>query len=146
MLSSGLRTLLAERVDSFEKLEVLMHLRRAPGQTSTHTTLASALERDRDDVRQVCADLRQAGLVVIDPAGKVTLSPMTASDEVLVKELADVYEADRIEVVKAIAESSLARIRNMAGRAFAEAFVLRKRDGRDGGDDGSGGNEGGSAP
>jgi hypothetical protein len=141
MLSPGLRTLLADRIDSFEKLEVLMQLQRAQGRTSSHEALARTLDRDRDDVRQVCTDLVQAGLVSVDPAGNVTLSPATSDDEALVSELADVYDADRIEVVKAIAEASLERLRSMAGRAFAEAFVLRKRT-----DDDNGGGEAGGTP
>ncbi len=132
-LSNALRKLLDAHVDSFEKLELLMHLRRAPGESSTIGEISRALDLGADEVRDIVAALSAAGMVVRKDSG-VSLAPRTAEDRAAMDELAHVYDDDKITLVKAIAETAMERLRNLAGRAFAEAFVIRKKPG--GNDDG----------
>jgi DNA-binding IclR family transcriptional regulator len=129
VLSHALRKLLDRHVESFEKLELLMALRRAPGGRSTPAELAKALDLAGPDVREILSALTAAGLVAKTDDGAVTLAPKTDEDREAIDELARVYDEDRIALVKAIAEIAMERLRNLAGRAFADAFVIRKKPG-----------------
>ncbi len=126
-LSPTLRKLLDTRVESFEKLELLMLLRRTPGGSSTIGAISRTLDLGSDEVRAIAGDLSSGGLVAWAPDGTVSLAPRTDEDQAALDELARVYEDDKIAVVKAIAETAMDRLRNLAGRAFAEAFVIRKK-------------------
>jgi DNA-binding IclR family transcriptional regulator len=128
-LSAALRALLAERVDSFEKLELVMVLYRAPGQRASVRDLATALDLDRDEVRAIAFELTAGGLVRTNPTTEIRLEPTTPDDRAVLDELATAYDRDKIEVVKQIAESAMNRLRNLAGRAFADAFVIGKKPG-----------------
>jgi DNA-binding IclR family transcriptional regulator len=130
-LSQALRRLLDAHVDSFEKLELLMLLRRAPEQGRTAGELARALDLDAAEVGELVSGLVSAGLVAWAADGAISLSPRTAEERAAMDELARVYDEDRITLVKAIAETAMDRLRNLAGRAFAEAFVIRKKPGGD---------------
>jgi DNA-binding GntR family transcriptional regulator len=123
-LSPALRQLL-ERVSSFEKLELVIALRRAPAQQSTVHELARTLDVDRDEVRALVNELAGDGLLVASAGGEVTLAAHAGAMD----ELAALYDADKLVLVKAIAERAMDRLRNLAGRAFAEAFVIRKKPG-----------------
>jgi hypothetical protein len=91
------------------------------------------LDLGSDEVREIVAALTAAGLVSrVD--GTVSLAPRSAEHRAALDELAQVYDDDKITLVKAIAETAMERLRNLAGRAFAEAFVIRKKPG--GNDDG----------
>ncbi len=122
-LSLPLRTLIDTQVDSFEKLEIVMALRRAPASVAA---LAAATNLDRDDVRRLVRELATAGLV-----DSVTESDykLAASKSGVLDELAVVYETDKATLVMAIADRAMDRLRNLAGRALAEAFVIRKKPG-----------------
>jgi DNA-binding IclR family transcriptional regulator len=132
-LSHGLRKLLDTQVESFEKLELLMFLRRTPG-GSTPAEVARALDLGTDEVRASIAALAAGGLIARAPDGRVSLAPRTPEHQAAMDELARLYDEDKIAIVKAIAETAMDRLRNLAGRAFAEAFVIRKKPG--GNDDG----------
>ena len=126
-LSQALRKLLDTHVESFEKLELLMLLRRAPSGSQTAGELALALSLGADEIREIVAALSAAGLVTRAPDGRIALAPQPAEQRAVLDELARVYEDDRIVLVKAIAETAMERLRNLAGRAFADAFVIRKK-------------------
>jgi DNA-binding GntR family transcriptional regulator len=112
-------------VSSFEKLELVIALRRAPAQQSTVHELARTLDVDRDEVRALVNDLAGDGLLVASAGGEVTLAAHAGA----MNELAALYDADKLVLVKAIAGRAMDRLRNLAGRAFAEAFVIRKKPG-----------------
>ena len=126
-LSPALRKLLDTHVESFEKLELLMRLHRTPGESQTAGELALALSLGADEVREIVAALSAAGLVARASDGQISLAPRSAEQRVILDELAHVYEDDRIVLVKAIAETAMERLRSLAGRAFADAFVIRKK-------------------
>lgn len=128
-LSTELRSLLAERVDSFDKLELVIVLHRAPEQRASVRDLAAALDLDRDEVRKIAAELTSAGLTHTNPSTEVRLQPATPEDRAVLDQLAAAYDRDKVEVVKQIAETAMNRLRNLAGRAFADAFVIGKKPG-----------------
>jgi DNA-binding IclR family transcriptional regulator len=129
-LSLALRKLLDAHVESFEKLEVLMLLRRTPAGT-TAAEISRALGLGGDEVGEITAALSAAELVARAPDGRISLSPQRAEDRAALDELARVYAEDRLTLVKVIAETAMDRLRNLAGRAFADAFVIRKKPGGD---------------
>jgi hypothetical protein len=130
-LSPSLLALLDQRVNSFEKLELVMALHREPTRRSTVRQLSDALDLDRDEVRGLAAELMDACLVVFTPPNDLLLEPTTPADRALLEVLARTYDTDKIALAKAIAESSMNRLRGLAGRAFAEAFVIRRKPGGD---------------
>lgn len=131
VLSSSLRELLDAHVDSFEKLEVVMAMRRAPGQRCTMQQLTASHEIDRDDLRTVVGQLCASGIAREPAPGELALDPRTPELRGALDELEALYDGDRLALVKTIAESAMNRLRNLAGRAFAEAFVIRKKPGGD---------------
>jgi hypothetical protein len=118
--------LLANRVDSFEKLEIIIALHRARS-TMSITDLVRDLKLSHDIVLQAVADLREVSLVDVSVGGDVQLLPPTSDDRAAVADLVRLYETDRLAIIKKLSEVALDRIRNMASRAFADAFVLRKK-------------------
>lgn len=129
-LPHGVRDLLKSRIDSFEKLELVVALHAAPRTTMPIEQLATQLKMTRASVRHAALELRSAALVEVTTAGEVQLIPPSSRDVAAVDELVRCYREDEFAVVKALGEIALERIRNMAARAFADAFVLRKKPGR----------------
>lgn len=130
VLPDGVGELLT-RVDSFEKLELVVALYGAPRSTMTVDELSQLLKISRDETRRTALELRGASLVVLTSSGAVQLLPPTTRDLELVGKLVALYDQDRLAVVKAMGQIAVDRIRNMASRAFAEAFVIRKKAGDD---------------
>jgi DNA-binding GntR family transcriptional regulator len=128
------RELLATRVDSFEKLELVMTLLHAPGRTLSVPDLATALQIPRDVVRRLVMELRAASLVELTLRGQIQLQLPSPADERAFAELSRLYRSDPVHVIRLLSDIAMERIRTMASRAFAKAFTLRKKDGS--GDDG----------
>jgi DNA-binding GntR family transcriptional regulator len=126
--------LLAERIDSFEKLEIIVALHGSPRTTMSVDELCRTVQLSRDTVREAAVELRSASLVELTKTGEVQLLPPTSRDHAAVSRLVELYAKDRFTVVKAMGEVALQRIRNMASRAFADAFVIRKKPPKDGED------------
>jgi hypothetical protein len=134
-LPDGVTELLTNRVDSFEKLEIIIALHAAPRTTMTVDDLCRALNLSREDVREATTDLRIASLVAVSSGGEVQLLPPTSRDRTAITDLVQSYQEDRLGVVKAMGEIAVNRIRGMTARAFADAFVIRKKPLK-GGEDG----------
>jgi Mn-dependent DtxR family transcriptional regulator len=117
---------LLQRVDTFEKLELIVLLCKARAAVSV-TELALRLKLGREVIRQAVSELRSVALVDLTSTDSVQLLPPTERDRDAVDELVKVYEEDRLAVVKVLGEIAMQRIRNMASQAFADAFVLRKK-------------------
>lgn len=132
-LPEPISELLENRIDSFEKLELIVALHEAPRTTMSVEELCRALKLPRDAIREAAVELRGVSLVVLTSRGDVQLLPPSNREHAAVTELVRIYRDDRLAVVKAMGEIALARIRNLASRAFADAFVIRKkRDDEDG--------------
>jgi hypothetical protein len=108
------RRLLADVIDSFEKLEILVYVYRSSYQVRSTSEIAKALSLPTDEVDQAVRSLTQQG--VLDPSG-----PQAGAVAALVQ----MYEDDRIEVLNTMTKMALARVRKEAARVFADAFVLR---------------------
>lgn len=128
---AGVRELLASRIDSFEKLEVVVALHGAPNRTMSVEELCRVLKIPRDAIREATMELRALALIELTSRGEVQLLPPTNRDQQVVTELVKLYDDDRFAIVKALGEIAVERIRGMASRAFADAFVLRKKPPKD---------------
>ena len=125
---AAIKRLLAESVDSFEKLEVLVHLYRAGFGAHTTTTLAAALSTPEHALVDVLSALMRDGLVrTTDQDGARWWFDRSGSMAPTVESLVKLYEADRIEVMQLMTQLALERVRSEAARVFADAFVIRPK-------------------
>lgn len=108
------RKLVTDAVDSFEKLEIVVHVHRAGFKVPSATELAKSISVPLDEVDNCMATLRGQG--VLDANG-----PWRAAVDALVA----MYDDDRIEVMNLMTRTALDRVRKEAARVFADAFVLR---------------------
>jgi len=125
------RAVMAACLDSFEKLELVLHLATRPEPVSLDG-LARALGHPRDRMSEAAAGLVAALIIEESPAGYRFRpeNPWAAH----LQELVALHEADRLKVVVLMSTVALERLRASASRAFADAFVLRARRRKD--DDG----------
>lgn len=84
---------------------------------------------DRDDLREVLAELASARLTSTH-GDLVVLIPQRDVDEQMLDELVTAFEDNKTEVAVTMAEIAMGRLRNLAGRAFADAFIIRKKGGK----------------
>ena len=125
-VSPRVRALLATRIDSFEKLELIIALHGEPRATSTFDQMCERLGVARHLLREAAVSLNADSLVQMTSGGELQLLPPTDRDREAIGELVALYSDDRMAVVKALGEIALDRIRNMASKVFADAFVIRK--------------------
>ncbi len=117
-------------LDSFEKLEVVIAIDRA-GAPQTEGQLERAAGIEHDDVVEAVAGLVASRAIAASPAG-YTLDLAGPWGRHL-RALVELYRVDRLEVVTAMSRAALERMRERAARAFADAFVIRKKKGDDDG-------------
>ena len=110
------KRLLSDVIDSFEKLEIVVHVYRAGFQLAPAAEIAKTVSVPLDEV-QDCLDALRAARA-LDPAG-----PWRSSIDALVK----LYDDDRIEVLNLMTRTALERVRKEAARVFADAFVIRPK-------------------
>lgn len=123
-VTEPVRELFREVVDSFEKLEIVVHVVRAGSAIAAPADIARDVGLPLDEVETCVRALRNAG--VFDPSGP--WAPAVAT-------LLEMYDADRIAVLNLLTKTVLERVRKQAARVFADAFVLRpaKKKGEDNG-------------
>lgn len=114
--TQAVKRLLTDVIDSFEKLEIVIHVYRAGFQIAPVPELAAAVSVPADETERCVQELRAAR--VLEPAG-----PWRSSLDALVK----MYDEDRIEVLNLMTRTALERVRKEAARVFADAFVLRPK-------------------
>ena len=124
--SPGLRRLLESKLDTYEKLELVVVLSRRDGSSGTVAELARQLQVGHDVLKRLATDLSRSGLVELDPDDKVKL---VASPEELavIAEGAQFYDSSPRKVISLLSAIAMDRIRGMAARSFADAFTLRKK-------------------
>lgn len=123
--SAAVRRLLEAPFDSFEKLEVGVALCKATAHTSSVPELSKALSMPRDLVERAIDELARAAAV--NHAGGLVRLTLGADDGRALGELTQLYDDDRITVVRMMSEVAMDKIRGMAARTFADAFTLKKK-------------------
>ncbi|MBA3502001.1 MAG: hypothetical protein M4D80_20130 [Myxococcota bacterium] len=125
--SPALRRLLETKLDTYEKLELVVVLSKRAGMEAPLEELARELQVGDDVMKRLADELARTGLVEI-----------TGEQVRLVGEpgdLATIDEGAALEprkVISLLSSIALDRIRGMAARSFADAFTLRKK--KDNGD------------
>lgn len=112
--TEAVRKLLVEVVDSFEKLEIVVHVVRDGSAVAAPADIAKAVGMRVDEVERCFRTLRSAG--VFDPSGP--WGPAVTS-------LLHLYDTDRILVLNMLTKAALERVRSQAARVFADAFVIK---------------------
>lgn len=102
-----------------------MALHRTAVHISSNAELATAVALPVEIVTRAVDDLVRAGFV--QNAGGLTRLTISPADLAAVAELVELYDEDRILVVRALSQISMDKIRGMAARTFADAFKLRKK-------------------
>lgn len=110
------RRLLTDVVDSFEKLEVVLHVHRTGYAAQAPEQIAAAVSVPLDEVKRCLAELAQQRVLERD-------GPWADA----VAGLAHMYEEDRLEVMNLMNKTALARVRKEAARVFADALVQRPK-------------------
>lgn len=127
-LEDGVRTLLETQLDSFEKLEI-MELLHATGRGMSRDEIEVACELRSEVVLETLVELEQLRLVERSSSGQIHISggmrPGLAT-------LLQLYRADRVGVLSTLSSIAMQRIRSMAARTFADAFVFRRKRDNDG--------------
>jgi len=123
--SPAIRRLLTSPLDSFERLEIVVAMFKAPAHTSSVAELAKQCELSVDLTQRTVDDLTRVGFM--EGAGGLTRLTVSSEDLAAIGELVAVYDDDRIVVVRTLSEISMDKIRGMAARTFADAFNLRKK-------------------
>jgi hypothetical protein len=118
------RTLLIEKIDSFEKLEVLALLCAERTLAFTQRTAAARLRLTEPLVQTALLDLCAAG--ILDKQGdEYRYQPRSEGVSRSAEGLCNAYNEDRVAVLNVLTHAALDRIRGSAANAFADAFRLR---------------------
>lgn len=123
-LTPDLHALLESKLDTFEKLELVLAL-RAANKPLTVAELALELQVGREALRRVAADVVETGIAELLEGDTVGLR--SGSWDLLIQEAAGIYEREPARLMRAFTRISMAKIRGMAARTFADAFRFRKK-------------------
>ncbi|HWB80185.1 MAG TPA: MarR family transcriptional regulator [Nannocystaceae bacterium] len=123
--------LLRDLVASFEQLEALLALHRAPAQWLDVLDLAERIGAPTDALEDALDELHTRGLVQrqqSEGTQRWRFAPSSGAAE-RIDRLVDICQRQRLEVMRILSAQAMDRIRNAASRAFADAFLIgRKRD------------------
>lgn len=133
-IPAEVRRLLAGPVDSFEKSEILLLTWQQPEESWTVASVVARIRLSPDGVATALDELVASRLLARD--GDVyRFAPVAPADRSAAIGLCQLYEADRLLVMKEMTALAMDRIRSSAARAFSDAFRFRRRDPGKGGTD-----------
>ncbi len=131
VLNDEAQKLLQTHLDSFEKLELVRALRTS-GRPMSRDDLEVECRFTPDTVHEALESLSHARIVEFDAAAAKLARLGPSSHAPAFQAVMEFYENDRHAVLTLLSTMAMERIRSMTARAFADAFVLRKK--RDDGD------------
>ncbi|MEJ7596615.1 MAG: hypothetical protein WKG01_01795 [Kofleriaceae bacterium] len=123
--TASIRRLVAECIDSYEKLAIVVRLSRTRGAPQTAAELAAASALPVELVAEALTALTRDGLVrstepndggwSIDPSG---------SRAATVDALARLHDQTPVDVLRMMSEVAMERVRSLTARRFADAFLV----------------------
>lgn len=124
-----LKSLLHDRIETYEQLEILRLLHRNRVEKWTAHRIAEQLNLTATLVSSALDGLRANALVEARTvpnycALAYALAPAPLGETL--GRLVELYEQQPIEIIKLMSTNAIERVRTAALRAFADAFVLRK--------------------
>lgn len=134
-VDESVRSLLRDRIDSFEQLEVLLLVGRHQERAWSVQAIAEALRLDTDTAVAALEHLVQKELMVRVPPGLAVAAtsfryhPGTPTLSQAAASLAAICEHSRIEIMNIMSTNALNRIRHQMAHVFADAFVVGRKKG-----------------
>lgn len=123
-ISPELHELLDNKLDTFEKLELVLAL-RAAGKPLLLSDLALELQVGHDALRRVADGVAASGVILLDDD---IVGLRSGSWDPLIEEAAKVYATEQKKLMRVFTRIAMERIRGRAARTFADAFRLKKGD------------------
>ncbi|MGH7286031.1 MAG: hypothetical protein ACRELY_31305 [Polyangiaceae bacterium] len=124
------RSLLGDRIESYEGLELLLLLRKKRDGWSSETVLAETLGLSGSTVREELELLNGRELVELRHEGSnhdYRYAPRTPELDEAVQALVTIYDEDRLAIVQIMNANAIGRVRTFAARTFADAFLIKKK-------------------
>ncbi len=124
-----LRAFLREHVSSFEELETLLHLARAPERSWTSLDIATSLKLPQEAIEGALGTLSER-LIARDGSGAAGPTYRYAACSELkpqVEHLRRAYDEQRLMIMQFLSSNALERVRSSAARHLADAFRLERR-------------------
>ena len=128
--SPELRRLLETKLDTYEKLELVVVLSKHADKEALAADLARDLQVGDDVLMRFAGEVARSGLVEI--TGERIRLVAQPHELATIAEGATLFESDPRRVMSLLSAIALDRIRGMAARSFADAFTLRKKKDGDG--------------
>jgi hypothetical protein len=129
LLSKDVDALLKSQVGSYEQLAILLRAHLDPDRTWSIQELSETLLVPMTLAENATRELHTSGLLMsVDGSPTRFRFAPNAGGSAAVARLAREYHENPIEVIKALSTNAIERLRTAAVRAFADAFVLKKKD------------------
>lgn len=138
-IDEGVRTLLLERIEAFEHLELLRRMHRKPEQRWTPQDVAEQLRISQTLAEAALEHLVRHQLIAAatvegEEGTMITAFTYRPQDPALaatVDRLTLAYDDSVLEIMKLMSANAIERARNKALRFFSDAFILgkKKKDG-----------------
>lgn len=126
----GIRTFLSEHVESFELLVLLLALQTDPATPVTSESAGRRTGVAPEDATQLLLALVRHGFCVTVQADTGPAYRYAPRTEILAKDaaaLADAYRTSPGTIARLMSEVAIERMQSITARAFADAFVIRKK-------------------
>lgn len=131
-IDDDVRALLAERIVDYERLEILLFLRRERSSLDVGA-VATGVGLGSEATRRALTALERDGLlsVTAPPSERYRFEPKTPALADAVARLSQTYDERRVELVTLMSQISIDRLRTSTMRTFADAFLIgrKKKDG-----------------
>jgi len=122
-----LRLFLRDNVSSFEELETLLFLARAPRRAWPVADVAAALSLSDDAIRTAVAGLPSSLLVREEGASAPVCRYAAGPDlQPVVERLLRAYDERRVVILQIMSANAMERVRSAAARHLADAFRLER--------------------
>jgi hypothetical protein len=126
-IPADVQAFLRDHIHSYEQLEAAVLFHGDPERWWTEETLAEALRLGPESAAEALAAIGAAGVVDrADVPGAGAQYRAGRACAPIVARLAELYETQRLDVIRLMNENAVHRVRTNAMRAFADAFVFRK--------------------
>lgn len=122
-----MREFLEEKVDSFEKFEVLRRLWLREGELWNAASLVDGFLVPDDVLASSLAELVRVGLIKREGKSDQYCAATGSPDASLVTSMLSTYASDPLGLLKILNDLALRRLRGLAARKFADAFVVSRR-------------------
>lgn len=127
---ASVRQLLREHLTSFEHLEILLLLHGQPLADWTPQSVCERIRMPPELAERVLVSLQSSELVrrATRNPGVFRFGPRLPASLDAVEALAALYRDQRAAVMSAMSVNAIERIRSGTMRAFADSFMLKKRN------------------